>query len=492
MISRDMWKQVREMFYHEKESMRSISDKLGLSRNTVSRYINSDEEPKYNRKKERESKVNDYKGLIKELLGKKLIGTVIYERLKEAGYTGSLITLYRYLRKSGWKEEKDNTTRFETNAGEQMQYDWNEWNIKIGEKDYLVYIHCLILSYSRMKYYTVSFDKSSESILRAILGGMEYFQGYCSDILIDNAKSMILNHNRKLRGVEYSDDFLLFTVKYNIRPVACLPYRPRTKGKVERPFYYLEEHLLKDLDVKSIEELEMKLKEFTERVNSNFHRTLNRSPREAFIDERPSLMPFKNVNLSGIFIKEMRKVSNDGFISYKTNYYAIPMKYCNKKVFIENVMGKTLNIYGENLELVKSYPMEIAKKNYRMVHQEHIVINDKIAEKRTRIHSDTIKTFIEIFGEDGKKFVEGLYGKVGVNTYYHLLTVLEYMEIYGIENVLEAIRICIEINSYHKNSVKTFLKQAVPETPYIPPKLIDVPGQRIRCNLAQYKVLQEV
>jgi len=77
MISRDMWKQVREMFYHEKESIRSISDKLGLSRNTVSRYINSDEEPKYNRKKERESKVNDYKGLIKELLGKKLIGTVI-------------------------------------------------------------------------------------------------------------------------------------------------------------------------------------------------------------------------------------------------------------------------------------------------------------------------------------------------------------------------------------------------------------------------------
>jgi len=152
----------------------------------------------------------------------------------------------------------------------------------------------------------------------------------------------------------------------------------------------------------------------------------------------------------------------------------------------------TLNIYGENLELVKSYPMEIAKKNYRMVHQEHIVINDKIAEKRTRIHSDTIKTFIEIFGEDGKKFVEGLYGKVGVNTYYHLLTVLEYMEIYGIENVLEAIRICIEINSYHKNSVKTFLKQAVPETPYIPPKLIDVPGQRIRCDLTQYKVLQEV
>lgn len=492
MISKDMWKEVREMYYQEKLSMRIIAKKLRLSRNTVSRYINSDEEPKYNREKEITYKLEKYDVLIKELMSKKLIGTVIYERLKEVGYEGSLITLYRYLKKLGWKEAKGKTTRFETNAGEQMQYDWKDWKIKIGEKEFPIYIHCLILSYSRMKYYTVSFDKSSESVLRAILGGMEYFKGYCSELLIDNAKSMILNHNRKLRGVEYSEDFLLFTVKYNIRPVACLPYRPMTKGKVERPFYYLEEHLLKDLNIKAIEELEIKLREFTERVNGNFHRSLNRSPREAYIDESPYLIPFKNINLSGIFIKETRNVSNDGFVSCKSNYYAVPMKYCNKKVFIENVMGKTLNIYGENLELLKSYPMEIAKKNYRMVHQEHIIINNKTSEKKMKIHSDTIKTFITLLGEPGKTFIEGLYGKVGFNSYYHVLTLLEYVEIYGIENVLDAILLCIEINSYHKNSVKTFLKQAIPETPYIPPKWIDLPGQKIRCDLNQYKILQEV
>lgn len=249
MISKVMWKEVRERYYQEKESMRSISRDLSISRNTVKRYIKSDMEPKYNRLKERENKLKKYERKIKELMQKKLIGTVIYERIQEEGYKGSLMTLYRYMKKLGWKETKSKTTRFETKAGEQMQYDWKEWNIKIGEKEYPIYIHCLILSYSRMKYYSVSFDKSSESVLRAILGGMEYFKGYCTELLIDNAKSMILNHNRKLRGVEYSEDFLLFTVKYNIKPVACLPYRPMTKGKVERPFYYLEEHLLKDLNI---------------------------------------------------------------------------------------------------------------------------------------------------------------------------------------------------------------------------------------------------
>ena len=42
----------------------------------------------------------------------------------------------------------------------------------------------------------------------------------------------------------YNPRFLAFATHYGFRPVACRPRRPQTKGKVERPFAYVESSLL--------------------------------------------------------------------------------------------------------------------------------------------------------------------------------------------------------------------------------------------------------
>lgn len=492
MVTIEMWKKIREMYYHEKKSMRVIAKELRISRNTVSKYLKSDEEPIYHNKNEKPEKFKEFMPIIKDLMDKGLIGTVICERIKSQGYSGTQTTVYRYLKKLGWKDKRDKSTRFETVPGEQMQYDWTEKKIKIGNQEVLIYIHCLILCFSRAKFFTVSLDKTSASIIRAILAGIEYLGGYCRNLVIDNAKGMILSHNKKLRVVEYNEDFLLFTTKYNIKPLACLPYRARTKGKVERPFYYLQEHLLRDIDVVSLEELEKKLKDFTEKVNSMYHKSLNRTVKEAYVEEKPFLQSLKQIDLSNLFIKDIRKVSCDGYISYKTNFYPVPMKYCHKKVLIENVMGKKLNIYGENLTIIKSHTIENGNKYNRIPHPEHIFINNKIMEKKKRIQSQTLKVFIELFEEDGKRFIEGIEVATGLNSYYHLLSIIEFVEIYGRDRVLEVIRICLQINSFHKNYVKTLLNQSIPETPYIPPKFITLPEKKIKCSLNQYKALTEV
>jgi transposase len=38
----------------------------------------------------------------------------------------------------------------------------------------------------------------------------------------------------------YNPRFLAFAAHYGFRPVACRVRRPQTKGKVERPFGYVE------------------------------------------------------------------------------------------------------------------------------------------------------------------------------------------------------------------------------------------------------------
>ena len=480
------WKRVREMFFHEKKEIKKITKELKIARNTVKKYIKSNKEPRYTKTQKRERKVSKYSDVIKECLEDELIGTVIYEKLQKLGYDGSIITLYRYLKDLGCREKNETTTRFETDPGEQMQYDWKEWKINIGGKEILIYIHCLILGFSRMKYYSISLDKTSDSVIRAILGGMEFFNGYCSRLLIDNGKSMVNRHNTKRRAVEFNDDFLIFTGRYNIKATACFPYRAQTKGKVERPFYYIQEHLLRGLKVETLESLSSMIKEFNDKVNSNFHRGINKTPLEAFEEEKLFLKPYEKMDLSRIFLKEYRKVSNDGYVSFKSNYYPAPMDYCNKTVLIENVMGVTLNIYGEHLQRLKSYPIIHNRKNYRPEHPEHILIKDQMKNKVRRVKSATLKEIVELFGDDGKEFIEGVEARKGLNSYAHLATLLDYVEIYGPKIVKEALRSCLEVKAYDQKAVKLLLGNKLPKVKHKEIRLITPPTKKIIYDLAQY------
>ena len=110
--------------------------------------------------------------------------------------------------------------------------------------------------------------------------------------------------------------FLRFCGLYGIEPRLCRNYRASTKGKVERPFYYLQEHLLRGLDVDSFEDFDRLLSEFTAKYNVREHSGLLQSPDERFEQEKVQLRPLPEVEPRVLFNREIRKVSNDGYISW--------------------------------------------------------------------------------------------------------------------------------------------------------------------------------
>lgn len=57
MISADVWKQIKEM-KRQGKGKKTIARELGISRNTVRRYWDSESPPKYKRRRIRESVVN--------------------------------------------------------------------------------------------------------------------------------------------------------------------------------------------------------------------------------------------------------------------------------------------------------------------------------------------------------------------------------------------------------------------------------------------------
>ena len=114
---------------------------------------------------------------------------------------------------------------------------------------------------------------------------------------------------------------------------ACNCYWPRTKGKIERPFDYIEEQFIKGSRFESMEQLNRLGKEFINDWCKEIHGTTKRIPNEFYdLEERQALQPLPSEKFSISNQLTKRIVSYDSFISIMTNKYSLPVKYAGKQV----------------------------------------------------------------------------------------------------------------------------------------------------------------
>jgi len=456
------WQQVKAL-KTQGLSIKQIVKRLKLSRNTVRKYLRSAKPPEFNAR-EYEKVLDQYEEAVKGMLQKDYIGTRIYNELLKVGYRGSLASVHRYIAaiKEATQLKTMATTRVETEMGQQMQYDWKEWQLPVDGKSVKIYIHEVVLSYSRKKYYVNSLRITTQDVIRAIAGGIEYFGGLTEELVIDNPKQMVIIH-KKSGAVCYNDEFLRFCGLYGIQPNPCRNYRARTKGKAERPFYYLQEHLLRGLEVKDLCSFDGLLAEFTERYNARLHSDLNESPAERFQKEKPFLKRIPLVEPALLYDKSVRKVSNDGYVSWDGALYPVAMGYCLKDVMVEGEFGKTIKVYEMGGSLIAEHQARLVDKGIRPVHPEHEDRNEVYRKKKESYRAESVRKFIETFGQTGRTYADGLKTSVTANMYWHIEEIIEYTRLYSIADVSSVLAECIEIGAYHKNSVRRLLGCRTPQ-----------------------------
>lgn len=457
MLSMYKWQQVKALRV-QGVSIKKIASRLKLSKNTVRKYLRSPEPPQFKARKY-DRLLDSYQEAVTEMLKKGYIGTRIYNELLQAGYRGSLSSVHRYIASIKETEQimAKATTRVETEPGKQMQYDWKEWDLPVGGKLVKLYIHGVVLSYSRKKYYVSSLSITTQDVIRAIARAIEYFGGFAEELIIDNSKQMVITH-RKNGVIRYNDEFLRFCGLYGFQVNPCQNYRARTKGKAERPFYYLQEHLLRGLEVKDLSLFDVLLSEFTDKCNALPHSEFKESPDERFLREKAHLKGIPLIEPSMLYDRHVRKVSNDGYISWDGALYPVAMKYCLKDVRIESEFGKRLKVYDLNGQLIVEHEVRPFDKGIRPMHPEHEEINDSYRKRKETYRAEIIKRFIETFPQAGGLYIEGLRTAVATNLYWHIEEIMKYTAVYNTEDVAKALSECIEIGAYHKNSVMRLLQ----------------------------------
>lgn len=286
------WITVKRM-YERGMPIRQIARELKISRNTVRRLVRCNEEPRY-KSRSYDTKIDSYLEQIRIWYLSpefNFIGTRIHRELKKLGYEGSISPIYRYLNKL--KDEKTNiplkaTKRIETPLGEQAQFDWAHYTMEIGGERIMVYCYSLVLATSRKKAILVSKSCDGEATYEAIHLLFKKIGGVTKEVLIDNPKGLV-ESNKLGEEVNFNTNALRLAHYLGISLNACNPYRAKTKGKVERPFQYIEEQFVKGNKFRSMTELNESADVFIEEANNEIHRTTLRITNEFFAEELPHL-----------------------------------------------------------------------------------------------------------------------------------------------------------------------------------------------------------
>lgn len=173
------------------------------------------------------------------------------------------------------------TVRFETPPGQQLQIDFGERRVEIDGVPTRVFFFVATLGYSRRIYVQAFSDEKQTSWFAGMEGAFQAFGGIPHEVLLDNARALIVHHDPSSREVVLHPRLHAFARHWGFRVRACAPYRARTKGKDERGVGYVKKNAIAGRSFASWGQMEAHLACWTREIaDQRIHGTTGETPIE--------------------------------------------------------------------------------------------------------------------------------------------------------------------------------------------------------------------
>jgi transposase len=314
-----------------------IARQLGVSRNTVRRYLAGATVGFQQRSRARRLDDHTLRD-VHALFGTVAEGNavVIQQELASRGIDVELRTLQRAVvtRRQEERAEVLATVRFETPPGQQMQIDFGEKIVRIAGQPVKVYLMTAVLGYSRRLYCQAFLAQRQDDWLEGIDGAFRHFGGLTEQILCDNASPLVTSHDRQSGEVVWNPGFEAFCRDRGLTAKACRPRRARTKGKIERGVGYVKHNALAGRSFVSFADLGRHLATWQlEVADQRIHGTTRERPAVRFErDERVVLRPLPTRPFPVRTRRLKRRVNADCFVDIDTIRYSVPYRHVRKTV----------------------------------------------------------------------------------------------------------------------------------------------------------------
>lgn len=358
----DMYKDIRQS-YCDGESQRSIAKRLGISRQTVSKYCEGSAHPDSRKPYERKSDTvtEDVKKFILEcfnedakenLKKQKHTAKRIFDRLvTEQSFVGGESTIRKAVKdlRAEQSVPPQCSVPLSYEPGEAIQIDWGEATVYLKGKKIKLNTFCARLCNSCDIFVQTYRSANEESFLEAQQLMFDFFGGITRRVIFDNAKVAV----KEGFGLHAKPQkkYLSFSAHYAFDLDFCNPAKGNEKGLVENLVGYSRRNFLVPVPrVSSIEELnqmlwdkcleyrrEHKVQGRDHSVNTMYQAELN------FLNAIPAFRFDTSKTL-------VARVDDFSTVPFDRNRYSVPTKYLGKEVTVKGY-GNHIRILYQNIEI---------------------------------------------------------------------------------------------------------------------------------------------
>ena len=362
MLKTKDWSFLRRLS-QEGKSARWIAKEFGLSRKTVSKYVNQQTPPQYQMKKHRRCpKLDLHIEFIERILEadatapakqRHTARRIFHRLITESGYTGSEQTVRRFVTR--WKQSQYRPPMFIPLVfppGRSGQVDFGEAYVCLGCqythleptlrdsacKKELTKVQCFVmrLNYSRRLFVTSFRSANMPSFIAAHRMAFEHFGARPQELVYDN---LTLAVKKVLKGKEreLTDMFLALVGHYGFDPQFCLPGKEgaHQKGGVEGGIGYVRRNWLVPVPhVKDIDELNAYL---LRRCDDEMTRTVSGQEvtiQQAWDMELPHLAKLPAIGMDACVV-DVASLDGYGMVRLDNNFYSIPYGSQSLKLLVK-------------------------------------------------------------------------------------------------------------------------------------------------------------
>lgn len=392
-------------------SITRIAAEVGVDRKTVSKWLADNTLPSYKPRNTKSSKLEAFKTYILQRMNEGCVNAIVlFDEIVEKGYQGKLTILRDFMKPHREKLLSKASIRYETPPGKQAQVDWGEFLAhQIDGKLKKLYAFIMVLGHSRDYYLEFTEDSRFNTLVGCHERAFAYFGGVPETILYDNMKTVVA-HSHKTGMDKWNQRFLRFTEHHNFVPIRHRPYKPRSKGKVERGVKYVRGNFWPRIQsfTDLVELNEKALYWLDTTCNARVHQTTHRVPKEVLLEE--GLRPMNPEPFLAIDIVS-RKVMNDCMISFESNYYSVPHAFVGSRVGVQDLKNGILEIYDETGTRISchrkcngKHQIQKMKKHFEgLLTENHKAKARKaplmIPEQSPKVHQRPLEVYDSLIGE---------------------------------------------------------------------------------------------
>jgi transposase len=370
----------------EGHGARSIARALGRSRNAVRKVIADRKERPPNL--ERAELAEPHRDAILELYAECKGNLIrVHEELVKEGAKLSYQALTAFCRRHSLvKPPPPPAGRYDFEPGEEMQHDTSPHDVQFADGVRKVQTASLVFCHSRMMYVQMYPRFTRFQCKQFLTEAFRFFGGVCGRIVIDNTHVVVLSGTGK--EMKVVPEMEAFAERFGIVFMAHEKGDADRKGRVERPFHYIENNFLAGRTFADFDDLNRQALAWCEKANATFRRHLHATPRELFASEKPHMRPLP-LWVPEPYVLHHRIVSVDGYVMVHRHSYSAPFQLLGRRVEVREMKDR-LEIYdgprlvGKHAVVNDIRPKWITDPNHRPTREEKATLPKRPEEERLR------------------------------------------------------------------------------------------------------------